>query len=220
MKIRYDFVQNVGYIQADNASNNSTMIRAIGRHLANIDINYDTEYRRLRCMGHVINLSVRSFWFGEDVDRQVLQDVIIVSEETFAEWRKIGPWGKAHNITTYIRSSVQRKQQLRRLGADTLLHAGNATHWNSGLTMIQSLLQNQQAVDFFSAQDIQLTRDRLSDEDWRELQAAVQILEPFLASTLRLEGKAPNLWDVIPEIDYLCGVYMYDFSLNYCLVAN
>ena len=70
-------------------------------------INYDTEYRRLRCIGHVINLSVRSFWFGEEVDRHVLQDVIIVSEETLAEWRKIGPWGKAHNITTYIRSSVQ-----------------------------------------------------------------------------------------------------------------
>ena len=62
-------MQNVGYIQADNAWNNGMMIRAIGRHLANIDINYDTEYRRLRCMGHVINLSVRLFWFGEDVDR-------------------------------------------------------------------------------------------------------------------------------------------------------
>ena len=105
-------MQNVGNIQADNTSNNGTIIRAIGRHLANIDINYDTEYRQLRCMGHVINLSFRSLWFGEDVDRQVLQDVIIVSEETSAEWPMIDPWGKAHNITSYIRFSVQRKQQL------------------------------------------------------------------------------------------------------------
>ena len=196
------------------------MMRGIGRHLADMGINYDTEYRRLRCMGHVINLSVRSFWFGEEVDRHVLQDVIIVSEETLAEWRRIGPWGKAHNITTYIRSSVQRKQHLRRLGAETLLHAGNATRWNSGLSMILSLLRNWEAVDFFSAQDIHLSRDRLTEDDWKELHTAVEILEPFLASTLRLEGKEPNIWDVISEVDYLCGVYRFDHTSNDCEYTN
>lgn len=80
--------------------------------------------------------------------------------------------------------------------------------------MIKSLLRNLEAVDFFSAQDIQLTRDRLSEEDWRELQAAVQILKPFLASTLHLEGEALNIWDVIPEINYLCGVYRFVFTSN------
>ena len=156
-------------------------------------------------MWDVINLSVRSFWFGEQVDREVWFDVIIVSEETLAEWGKIRPWGKAHNITTYIRLSVQRKQQLRRLGAETLLEAGNARRWNSGRSMIQSLLWNREAVDFFSVQDMQLSQDRLREEDWIELNAAVEILEPFLASTLRLDGKAANLWDVILEVDYLCS---------------
>ena len=86
--------------------------------------------------------------------------------------------------------------------------------------MIQSLLRNREAVDFCSALDIQLTRDRLSDEDLRELQAPVAILEPFIASTLRLEGKASYLWDVIPKIDFLCGVCRYDIALNSCLVVN
>ena len=168
-------------------------MRAIGRHLADIGINYDTEYRRLRCMGHVINLSVWSFWFGDDVDRQVLQDVIIVSKETLAEWRKIGLWGKTHNIATYIHSSVQRKQQLWRLDAKILLHAWNTTRWNSGLSMILSLLRNREAVEFFLVQDAQLLRNRLTEEDWRQLNLAVEILQPFLASTLGLEGRAPNL---------------------------
>ena len=42
-----------------------------------------------------------------------------------------------------------------------------------------------------------------------QLESAVRILQPFLRSTLRLETKAPNLWEVIPEIDYLSGIYRY-----------
>ena len=133
--------------------------------------------------------------------------MIIVTDETMALWRKLGPWGKAHNITVYIRSSVQRKQQLRRLGAETLLQAGNATRWNSGLSMIQSLLRNKEAVNFFCLNNPDLAQDTLSDSDWIELESAVRILQPFLCATLRLESKAPNLWEVIPEIDYLSGVY-------------
>lgn len=38
-------MNNVSYIQADNASNNGTIIRAIGRHRVNIDFNCDMEYR-------------------------------------------------------------------------------------------------------------------------------------------------------------------------------
>jgi len=162
-------------------------------------------------MGHILNLSIRAFWFGDlgGTGSQEQLDVIIVTNETMALWRKLGPWGKAHNITGYIRSSVQRKQQLKRLGAETLLQAGNATRWNSGLSMIQSLLRNKEAVNFFCLNNTDLAQDCLSESDWLEHESAVGILQPFLRSTLRLESKAPNLWEVIPEIDYLSGVYRY-----------
>ena len=203
----YNFLNNVGYFQMDNAGNNGTMIRSIARMLMDHDVSYNPKNRRLRCMGHVLNLSIKAFWFGDLAGLNDLLDVIVVTDETMAQWRKIGPWGKAHNITAYIRSSVQRKQHLRRLGAETLLQAGNATRWNSGLSMIQSLLRNREAVHFFCLNNIDLEQDTLSEEDWMELQAAVRILQPFLRSTLALEGKSPNLWEVIPEIDYLAGIY-------------
>ena len=160
-------------------------------------------------MGHVLNLSIKASWFGDSGSSQELLDVIVVTDETMALWRKLGPGGKAHNITVYIRSSIQRKQQLKPLGAETLLQAGNATRWNSGLAMIESLLRNKEAVNFFCLNNPDLALDSLSDADWLELESAACILQPFLRSTLRLESKVPNLWEVIPEIDYLSGVYRY-----------
>ena len=204
----------MGYFQTDNAGNNGTMIRAIARMLMDHDVSYNPENRRLRCMGHVLNLSVKAFWFGDSAGLNDLLDIIVVTDETMAQWRKIGPWGKAHNITAYIRSSVQRKQQLRRLGAETILQAGNATRWNSGLTMIQSLLRNREAVHFFCLNNVDLEQDTLTEADWTELQSAVCILQPFHRFTLALEGKAPNLWEVIPGIDYLAGIYRYDTTLS------
>jgi len=189
------------------------MIRSIARILMDQNARYNPKCRRLRCMGHVLNPSIRTFWFGDSGGSQDLLDVVVVTDETMELWRKLGPWGKAHNITVYIRSSVQRKQQLKRLGAETLLHAGNATRWNSGLSMIQSLLRNKEAVSFFCLNNPDLAHDVLSDDDWKQLESAVRLLQPFLQSTLRLESKTPNLWEVIPEIDYLSGIYRYVYPL-------
>lgn len=191
------------------------MIRSIARMLIDQDAQYNPEFRRLRCMGHVLNLSIKAFWFGDSGGTLDLLDVVIVTDETMALWRKLGPWGKAHNITVYIRSSVQRKQQLKRLGAESLLHAENATRWNSGLSMIQSLLRNKEAVNFFCLNNPDLVHDTLSDDDWIQLQSAVCFLQPFLRSTFRLESKTPNLWEVIPEIDYLSGIYRYVWLFYY-----
>ena len=96
----------MGYFQGDNAANNETMIGSIARTLMDHNANYNPECCRLGCMGHVLNLSVKAFWFGENGNSQELLDVNIVTDETMALWRKLGPWGKAHNNTVYIRSSV------------------------------------------------------------------------------------------------------------------
>ena len=101
----YNFLNNVGYFQTDNAGNNGTIIRAIARMLMDQDVSYNPENRRFRCMGHVLNLSIKAFWFGDSAGLNDLLDVIVVTQETMAQWRIIGPWGKAHNITAYIRSS-------------------------------------------------------------------------------------------------------------------
>lgn len=56
----------LGYFVGDNASLNDTAVRAILAEL------YPTlrepDSRRVRCLGHIINLATKAFLFGNDAD--------------------------------------------------------------------------------------------------------------------------------------------------------
>ena len=80
--------------------------------------------------------------------------------------------------------------------------------------MIQSLLWNREAVHFLCLNNVDLEQDTLTEAAWTELQSVVRILQLFLRSTLSLERKVPNLWIVIPQINYLASIYRYDITLS------
>jgi len=203
----YGVLERLGYFIGDNASNNDTLVRALADEQVFGERNYNAQEHRLRCVGHVINLVVKAFWFGEG-DRMILQDTVIVTRDTIAEWRKMGPWGKGHNITTYILASPQRRQEFKRLGGDTILHRDNATRWNTGYTMIQSLIRNRDAVDVFCLHHSeQLDEDRLSLDDWEQLADAVGILQPFHSATQRMEGDFSELHNILVELDFLRATF-------------
>ena len=144
----YGVEEKLGYFVEDNASNDDTLVMALAEEQVFGDRLYNAGEQRLRCGGHVVNLVVKAFWFG-DVDRTLLQDSIVVTSDTMASWRKMGPWGKAHNISIYVLASPQQRQEFNQLGAQTILHRDNATRWNTGYTMIQSMLRNRDAVEVF-----------------------------------------------------------------------
>jgi len=50
----------------DNATENGTAIRAILAHLCSHL--KDPDSRRVRCLGHIINLTAKAFLFGHDAD--------------------------------------------------------------------------------------------------------------------------------------------------------
>jgi hypothetical protein len=198
----YGVAEHIGYCVADNASNNDTLVKALGEDLIFSTHLYDASQRRLRCVGHVVNLVVRAFWFG-DVDRALLQDMIVVTSDTMAQWRLMGPWGKAHNITIYSLASPQRRQELKRLGGITVLQRDNATRWNSGYNMIKSMLRNRDAIDVFCTRHSDLEDDRLDPEEWEQLSDAIAILEPFQSATLRMESDFAEIHNILVELDFL-----------------
>jgi hypothetical protein len=83
------------------------------------DITYDPKTHRLRCQGHIINLSVNSFLYVTDSEnleedeehpnqlKQTLKDI--------EHWRKFGPIGKLHNIIVDIQSSAVKMQEFMNL---------------------------------------------------------------------------------------------------------
>jgi hypothetical protein len=135
--------EKLGYVVGDNASNNDTLVRALSddQVFSNRSGLYDPSQRRLHCIGHVINLVLKAFWFG-DVDRSLLHDTVVVTQDTTAHWQRMGPWGKARNITVYALASPQRRQELKKLEGITVFHRDNTTWWNAGFHMIQSMMGN------------------------------------------------------------------------------
>src|SRR5438046_2183303 len=109
----YEVTNILGYCILDNASSNDTSVRAVSKQL---HPNLNPKKRRLRCLGHVINLATKAFLFGGEaeaceveVDLYTQRQLDLEKKELKA-WRKLGPIGKLHNIVTYIRKTPQRRE--------------------------------------------------------------------------------------------------------------
>jgi hypothetical protein len=133
-----------------------------------------------------------------------LKDTVIGTRDTMVEWRKMGPWGKAHNITIYFLVSPQRRLEFKQLGGTTFLHRDNAKRWNTGYTMIRGIIRNRDAVEVFcQSHSDTLESDRLQVDDWEQLADAVSILEPFHAGTRRMEGDFSEQHNILVQLDFL-----------------
>ena len=203
----YGIEEKLGYFVRDNASNNDTLVGHLSEAQVEGNRWYNASEYRLRSVGHVINLSVKAFWFG-DVDHTHLHHTIVVTPDTMGAWRRMGPWGNAHNITIYVLASPQRQQELKRLGGDTILHKVNATQWNTGYTMIRSMIRNKDTVELFCLCHFDdLEDDRLSPDDWNQLADAVDVLEPFHSATLQMEGDFGELHNLLVGLDFLRTIF-------------
>lgn len=219
----YRIASRIGYFVLDNAKNNDTALQMLSTTLT-----IDPTKQRLRCAGHIINLVVKAILFGEGVSKFERALAGAGDDEQFDLWRKRGPIGKLHNIVVYINRSPQRQQQFRSkqdaVASDDnipkfyyqLIQDGGV-RWNSSYNMIERALQVRNAVDLFTLHDQQangpagLVDDRLTADDWQQLEEFRAFLQPFKDMTERLEGNAHNgshgaLWEVLPSMDFMLGL--------------
>jgi hypothetical protein len=96
---------------------------------------YNVKHHRMRCMGHILNLSVHSFLFVTDSEN--LEDDELGTTEIreqlqlLGEWRQKGPLGKLHNFIVYLQVSPQCMQRFLALSKGRRLARDNKTRWNS-----------------------------------------------------------------------------------------
>jgi hypothetical protein len=97
----------LGFFIGDNASKNRTVIRAVLAYLRS-DLE-DPDFRRVRCLGYIINLTAKVFLFGKDVDAfeedSRTKKELSKFEAVRELWRKKGLVGKFHNTVCFIRKT-------------------------------------------------------------------------------------------------------------------
>jgi hypothetical protein len=98
---RFDLQDNIGFFNADNASNNDTCIASLAA-----EFNFDPIERRLCCAGHIFDLVTRALSWGID-EEAFLEELAAVdmAAKELDLWRGRGPVGKVRNTIVYIRSS-------------------------------------------------------------------------------------------------------------------
>ncbi|KAL9561303.1 hypothetical protein ACKAV7_014658 [Fusarium commune] len=192
----------LGVSICDNAASNDICLRNLYITLDASITRADTEARRMRCFGHILNLVVQAFLYGNNAASFELQseayDILERVEEDLEHWRAKGPVGKLHNIIKFIRASPQRTEAFK-------AHAGeqeenNAMRWNSTYMMIERAVVKQSELNSF-IQELGLeadaskrvpTADILTSDDWKVLR------EGWGTS-----GGHGRLWEVMTGMEFV-----------------
>ncbi|OBS15736.1 hypothetical protein FPOA_28127 [Fusarium poae] len=158
----YDIEKKIGYFTVDNASNNDTALAEIGDALG-----FHWPERRVRCLGHVINLVVKALLFGQDYEsfERDVNDGLLTVQREHEQWRKRGPIGKLHNFCQEVNRSdlwtrkliSAQEHRIREAAEDSGLKAhkpvkvvtDNATRWLSQFYMMQRALRLKPFYDTF-----------------------------------------------------------------------
>ena len=154
----YEIGDKIGYFTLDNAANNDTAMEAIAKRF---NLPGGSQQRRIRCIGHVINLIVKALLFGKGYE--ALEDDLLYDESLEAAshnlWLKQGPVGKLHNLVTWINRSDALTQSFLRRQKDyadkhpsmhfKVLHivVDNATRWLSQYHMIKRALRRKEILE-------------------------------------------------------------------------
>ncbi|EAQ87600.1 hypothetical protein CHGG_04219 [Chaetomium globosum CBS 148.51] len=216
--------KQVGVCVADNAGNNDTCLKALYRSLDPTITDRDIKARRMRCFGHVLNLVVQAFLFGQDAtcfERDAYTLSLWSDDEAeLAHWRAKGPVGKLHNIVKFIRASPQRSEAFRQHAKeaqtsddyllseeptwDLGLKQDNSTRWNSTYLMIERAVRKRDDINSFILElDLESDgdkripdADKLTTDDWKALIEIKTILEPLYKLTIKTQGwgQSGNKW--------------------------
>ncbi|KAG6996265.1 hypothetical protein FOFC_07962 [Fusarium oxysporum] len=184
--------------------------------------------RRIRCVGHILNLSAKAFLEGDSsdtFDSHIAEKDQKNERELLCEWRKRGTLGKLYNLVHWIRRSPQSE-----LGVwfvdDTLkglmVKADKDTRWYYVYLMVHRALRLRDIIDIFyklSLLDPKEEKrvpaeDVLSCEDWVILAEIIEILQPYLTYTKHFEGRAPRFAEVLPSM-YLLKDHLSEMRQRY-----
>ncbi|KAG7409403.1 Zinc finger BED domain-containing protein DAYSLEEPER [Fusarium oxysporum f. sp. rapae] len=190
-------------------------------------IDFNPKRRRIRCIGHIINLSLQSFLLArskealtaalnatisdESVDMvdhfaATLAETITHQEEPVLQGKRSKSTAKASQKTgideVYTGCDSWRDAVGLSLGID------NATRWSSWYKVIDNAIRKKVQINqFLLEHDRELEDTVLSGSDWDLLAKTHAFLEPFASATLYAEGKCSSVSQSLFLMDALLFHY-------------
>ncbi|KAG6989956.1 hypothetical protein FOFC_14091 [Fusarium oxysporum] len=192
---------------------------------------------RIRCIGHIINLSLQAFLLGssnealiaalEAASEATSEDLLIRCSQALTTRRRRGrrrlsrsdvdedylgiegipALRKLHGLAVWARCSSLNSQ----LWDDEVglrLGIDNETRWSSWYHVLDKLSKKQaQIVQFMHENEQILGENRLTAADWDLLQKAYLFLQPFDGATLCAEGNKASLSQSLFLMDCLLSHY-------------
>ena len=214
-------IRNVGYYTGDNATSNDTCLAALSTRLrAEHGIEFDPKLRRLRCIGHILNLSLQAFLLARsqealraalaaaDIDREEdafghFSSSLAKTKGNSAGWEDVPALQKLHSIATWLRSSSLHSDKWR-AAVGINLGMDNATRWSSWCAVIgKALRKKSQIVLFFSEHESELGGNILSGADWDLLGKTHSFLKPFAQATESAQGASSSISQTLALMDVL-----------------
>jgi hypothetical protein len=215
-------ITKIGYHTSDNASSNDTCLVALSNKLqAQYRTGFNAPQRRIRCIGHIINLSLQAFLLAQSKEAlnialaatsHISRSNIIDQFSTTLSvqeygWQGISSLQKLHNIAVWLRSSSIHSDRWDevvgiRLGID------NNTRWSSWYQVIDRTIKRKpQITQFLTDNDEALTSNVLTGADWDLLSKTHQFLQPFALATLYGEGDRSSISQSLVLMDALLNHY-------------
>ena len=142
---------NLGYFVLDNTPNNDTTLQELAKTMG-----FDPKTKRLRCIGHVLNLIAKAYLFGQDVSdfEKIFKEQGLSGRRKM--WRDRGELGKLHNLVAHVMASGKRSDLFTALqetenvgiaaGKRWKLVLDGGIRWNVTYAMIRRALELKQAL--------------------------------------------------------------------------
>jgi hypothetical protein len=214
----FEIEEKVGWVTGDNHGANDTLCRALEEHLqSECGIRWWlAANRRLRCLGHIINLPTQAFLFAKDAEAVdvALQRANNSQEQTMDEsiallsqvddskgFSKVPTLQKINQFATALRK--KRLHDIWMSHARQRLSRPNDTRWNGWLTLIEQAGQERPAYAAVCNEVSELEQYLLSSDEWQLIQHTYHFLQPFKEITKRAEGDQVTLDLVQQEMDFL-----------------
>ncbi|KAG7410173.1 putative AC transposase [Fusarium oxysporum f. sp. raphani] len=198
----------IGYFMLDNASSNDTAVGFILKELCPWMDSKQRRHRRLRCLGHIVNLCCQAFLMGRNCEKYLAKLEKHYQRGDYAKveelWKRFGCLGRLHNLVRYIRLTPQRREEFAAIiiGGDLSEFDGleliqnNSTRWNSWFHSITRALNVRERLEIFSARHVPgkgsqgIANFKLDGQHWFELEKIELALKDFYAATLLSEDAA------------------------------